>query len=340
MGPIYVMLLNIANNRTGFTLTNIGLCLLLTILILYIIKIFSAIIEYALVKVFTNIKMKYNILYPFTIDERINFKPIVLLMNPETVRDIMPLNLIFCNQNEVMDDAKLKTSFKKILLINSISDVTSYILVFILIDMFFMYDLSLAFSISCIALEIQKFLSDGVTWKGMKYIYKENSFVKYLYSFPNIEELDAKDYANYLALYQGELDLDTLNIIENYLLQSIHERSCWLSSDKLDELLMKGYENNEFVMLKTVTIVNVIKLIGLLSLKCENSYYLEIFNKHITKIIEDHSRAGENYDFLYPYINYINCKINNISLYHYFDSNRKTIFSYRTKLEKSIFVKG
>ncbi|WP_143093599.1 hypothetical protein [Proteiniclasticum ruminis] len=239
-----------------------------------------------------------------------------------------------------MDNAKLKTSLKKILLINTISDAISYILIFIFIDILFMHDLSLAFSISYIAVEIQKILSDGVTWKGLKYIYKENSFIKYLYSFPNIEELDAKDYANYLALYQGELDLETLNIIENYLLQSIHERSCWLNSDKLDELLMKRYENNEFVMLKIVTIVNVIKLIGLLSLKCENSYYLEIFNKHINMIIEDHIRAGESYDFLYPYIDYINGKNSKISIYHNFDSNRKTIFSYRTKLEKSIFIKG
>lgn len=339
MGPIYVMLLNIANNRTGFTLTNIGLCLLLTLFIFYLLKILSTIIEYILVKVFTSVKLKYKIIYPFTIDDRINFKPLVLLMNPETIRDIMPLNLIFHNKNEVMDDAKLKIKLKKILLINTISDATSYLLLFLFVDIFFMYDLSLSFLVSFIAVEIQKSLSDGVTWKGLKYIYKENSFMKYLYNFPNVEELDAKDYANYLDSYQGELDLETVNIIENYLLQSIHERSCCLSSDKLDELLMKRYENNEFVILKIVTIVNVIKLIGLLSLKCENSYYLELFNKHINMIIKDYSRSGEAYDFLYPYINYINGKNNKISIYHNFDSNRKTIFSYRTKLEKSIFIK-
>lgn len=76
--------------------------------------------------------------------------------------------------------------------------------------------------------------------------------MKYLYSFPNVKELVAEDYANYLSSYQGDLDLETANIIENYLLQSIHERSCYLDRDKLDELLMKWYENNEFTILKFV----------------------------------------------------------------------------------------
>lgn len=128
MGPIYVMLLNIASNTTGFTLMNIGLCLLLTLFILYSIKILSTLIEYLLIKGFTKIKLKYKILYPFTIDDKINFKPFVLLMNPDSIRDITPLNLIFHNKKDLMNGAKLKDEFRTLLRINTISDIVAYVI--------------------------------------------------------------------------------------------------------------------------------------------------------------------------------------------------------------------
>lgn len=340
MGPIYLMLLTVANNTSGFTLVNIGVCLLLTVFFLYTIKILSTMIEYLLIKGFTTINLKYKILYPFTIDDKVNFKPFILLMNPETIRDIAPLNLIFHNKNGLMNGAKLKDDLRILLRINTISDIVAYVASYLIINLFFAYDFSIALSISFIAAEAQKSLSDGIHWKGLKYIYKENSIIKYLYSFPNVKEMDAEDYADYLASYRGDLDLETTNSIENYLLQSIHERTCYLDSYKLDELLIKWYENDEYSVLKSVTFINVIKLIGLLSLKSKNGSYLALFNKHIDLTIKHCSRSENEYEFLNPYIYYINGKSDDISLYHNFDSNRKTIFSYRTKLEKSIFVKS
>lgn len=343
MGPIYVQLLNIIQKSSGLSLLKIGIGMLVTVLILYIIKCLSVIIEYLLIKAFTKMKIKYNIVYPFTIDDRISFKPLVLLMNPESIRDIIPLNLVYFLKVEQADETAVKEKFRTLLRINTIADLVAYILAFYAINIIFQHNFLLVFLISFIAVYLQKSLSDGVSWKGLKYIYNENSTIKYIYSFPNIEELDARDYANYLESYQGTLDIETVHIMENYLLESISTKSAYLDCDKLDEILMKWHEennSNKYVVLQVIGVFNVIKLIGLLSLKNNNSEYLSLFNKHIDLIIKNYSRNENEYEFLIPYIDFVNGKTDKISIYHNFDSNRKTIFSYRSQLERSIFVKS
>ena len=343
MGPIYVKLLNIIQKSSGLSLFKIGAGLLVTLLILYIIKCLSVIIEYLLLKGFTEMKMKYNIIYPFAIDDKISFKPLVLLMNPESIRDIIPLNLVHFIKGEQADETVLKEKFRTLLRINTIADMGAYLLAFYAANIIFQHNFLLVFLISFIAVYLQKSLSDGAIWKGLKYIYNEDSISKYIYSFPNIEELEAIDYAKYLESNQGTLDMETVHIMENYLLESINTKSSHLDCDKLDEILMKWYEktnNNKYVVLHIVGVFNVIKLIGLLSLKTNNSEYLSLFNKHIDIIVKQYSKSENEYDFLKPYMDFVNGKTDKISIYHNFDSNRKTIFSYRTQLERSIFVKS
>lgn len=338
IGPIYAFLIHQNPIWEELSLISLAIYFLLTFFIFYIIYLVSVLIEIILLKIFLKMPLKYVIIYPFTMDKRINFNPIKLTMNQEPIRDVLPLNLIYFYKKGYSEN-ELRKKFKNIISINTVSCLLSYSIIWAVLEYSFELNFMFVFVISFTGLIGQTLLSDGYFWKGTRYILSNESVIKYLLTFANIEELTIEDYATFLedCHRKKPLDLDYLYILENYLYECINNKKIVLPDYKVKQIVKNIFEHQQHRnVIADIQRINMMKLIGLVSKVTGDAGYHQLFQEYMSQLIDnDFSSWKQVQDPLIEYASYIEDD-SDINRKKHYDVGRRSIFSYREDLEKKI----
>lgn len=344
--PIYFKLISENLFFAELSFLNIYIYVLITIVILYLVHLITFLFELVLVKLFCNIKIKYLVIYPFTYDGKIYFKPIKLLITQEYFRDSFPINLAL---QKSFSDNELRSNFKKILHCREVSTFLAFGIVFFIMKYCFQVNLFIELVISFICTLTVTFLSDGHSWNGTRHILKNNGIKKYLYTLPKIDEISESQYANFLADTQKMkekktvFDIEYIDILENYLVACFYESKLTLDLDILQEfcsdLLLLNGKINLVNMKYDPYRLSVIKLIGLVGKKIKNEELIILSKNLLNKIniiVSQYYYYGKFEESIKEYIAFINGEILTIQVSRNFVLNQKNIFQHRSLIEQSI----
>lgn len=348
-GPIYFKLSNVNILFEEMSLFAVGIYLVVSVLLVYTIYVITFFIELLFLVTFRLIKIKYLIIYPFSYDGKLYFKPIKLLMHQDFFRDAFPMNLVIDLQNGETEN-QLKSKFKKIIYLREISTLISYGLVLLLIMHFFEISFLLEFTISFFSMILVSFVSDGYWWSGTRYIIKNETITKYLLSMPNLEEVDVEKYSKYLEEELNNknkvIDVTYIDVLENCLYSSFYEEKVYLSEESLknlcDSILHKGVELKIKSLRYEQQRISIQKMIGLISIIKKNNDYHNVFISLINKSLHNLSSINyfnvntKNIESINKYIDFTNGNITSVDCKKHFIIDFKDIFSYRKLIEKEM----
>ncbi|MFV0479349.1 MAG: hypothetical protein ACK5LZ_02100 [Anaerorhabdus sp.] len=317
---------------------------LISLILLYIIYVLSFFLELLLIKIFNITKIKYLVLYPFSYDGRISFKPIILLKNQEMYRDTFWLNLA---SHRNMTDTEIRDKFKQIYYLRIVAIFLSLLLVAILIFLFFVPNYLIFINMFILfVLAVAFTFTNTKTYCGNGYIllYKSN-LREYFILEKGFKDCDKIDFENYLinSLHRSDNTYTRLLVLENYLYY------CFNYDYNIDlGIAINVIEENNiyptFNLFNDVIIMSIIKLIGIYGLRYGDTkcvkysrnilvdyglYLLEIGFK------EDGSVAKKNDSF----INYLNGDLLQIDVSKHLIHGIKNIFSYIDTIEHKILNK-
>lgn len=346
--PIYFKLLNIKILSGGLSLISIGVCLALSVALVYIVYIITSLIELPLLRIFRLIKIKYLIIYPFAYNGKHSFMPIKLLCHQDSIRDSFPINLVIDLQNGETEK-QLKSRFKKIIYVREISLLISFFIMFLTIFCFLKINFFIEFIISFIAIILMSCTSDEYWWTGTRYIVKNEEILKNLFSSPNLKEINSEKYGRYLEeLYENKtsLNITCIDILENYLFASFYEGENYLTAEALEEIchiiLHKDVKLNMKSLRYERQRISLQNMIGLISMKSNNKNYYDVFIRLTNKTLDKLNASNyfnvntEAIERINEFIDFVSGKTRHIDFKEHFLLNIKDFFSYRSTIEKEI----
>lgn len=313
----------------------------ISLIILYIIYVLSFLLELLLIKICNITKIKYLVVYPFTYDGRISFKPIILLKNQEMYRDTFWLNLASYRN---MTDTEIRDKFKQIYYLRIVAIFLSLLLVAIVIFLFFVPNYLIFINVFILFILAVAFtFTNTKTYCGNGYIllYK-NNLREYFILEKGFKDCDKIDFENYLinSLDRSDNTYTRLLVLENYLYY------CFNYDYNIDSAIainvIEEYSTySTFNIFNDVTTMSIIKLIGIYGLrygdiKCVkySRNRLVDYGLYLSEIgfKEDGPVVKKNDDF----IDYLNGNLTQIELSNHLIYGIKNIFSYIDKIEERI----
>lgn len=318
--------------------------LLYALIIIYTLYIVMNIIELILFKIIMKYKIKYLVIYPFSYDGRLSFKPFRLSMNQETISDSLTLNLV-----DKVDNINIKREFYKMFILRKLSIIITAILSnFILIYVFYI-DISIyIILITCLFL-VLSFFKCNIQYYGQEYLYLyTNNISEYFYKAKCIEILSLEQYHDFVVENNFNKEFTAL-VLQNYLYKCFSLKNTSIDVEILDKYIRevsnkKKYEN----IINDINILNIIKLIGLIGKYTNNKNYTEYcilkLNNYLDEYLIDLPMINRYENPIHDYIEFlendyqINLKkhllFDIVNIFSYIDNIEQEMIKYSIDLNK------
>ncbi len=278
---VYFLFSNPTSSQTG-TDWILSFCRML--IFYYLLFVISSCIQIIFVLTFRIFPLKVFSIYPFTYDGKWRFHPIKLIYNIEGFSNSLILNL----SKLINDPEKLSVTMKKLLIVRKISLFISILFMFLFVQ-HFNTKTAFMFFIVYIGIILCSYFKYDDFWIGYDYLYLEGTdkIIYFLLSSKTIMLINSMNYAKGYVDYQENSMIEELSILENYLYRCILEKQTIIPADVLKDHL-KIYRNPEKVLLFNLKVdtkwLNILKLIGIVGLECDNHEYIDCSIEELTNV--------------------------------------------------------